>query len=221
MLLEDLVDPRFELVALEFFGQLFDRPFTVMLDTHRVEKRDQHVLFAFEEPDLEQLLGDRIAVQYGRAGRMLLRAYDLDGKLRLEHEHESLGFNESGLSGEPHRAVVRYDVQSMLDPGSAYELDLHTGERKLLGRAQVPFDPDEFVIRREHYEGADGTRLPIILVHRKGLVADGSNRPYKCKIKAPGFAHLAAMDHMCRGHMLADSVAILGSMDIVFGEVDR
>jgi NADH-quinone oxidoreductase subunit D len=53
------------------------------------------------------------------------------------------------------------------------------------------------------------------------LVADGSNRPYRCKIRAPGFMHLAAMDHMCRGHMLADSVAILGSMDIVFGEVDR
>jgi len=53
------------------------------------------------------------------------------------------------------------------------------------------------------------------------LVADGSNRPYKCKIRAPGFAHLSAMDFMCRGHMLADSVAILGSMDIVFGEVDR
>jgi len=53
------------------------------------------------------------------------------------------------------------------------------------------------------------------------LVADGTNRPYRCKIRAPGFAHLAAMDFMCRGHMLADSVAVLGSMDIVFGEVDR
>jgi NADH-quinone oxidoreductase subunit D len=53
------------------------------------------------------------------------------------------------------------------------------------------------------------------------LVADGSNRPYKCKIRAPGFPHLQAMDYMCKGHMLADSVAILGSMDIVFGEIDR
>jgi len=53
------------------------------------------------------------------------------------------------------------------------------------------------------------------------LVSDGSNRPYRCKIRAPGFAHLSAMDFLCRGHMLADSVAILGSIDIVFGEVDR
>ena len=53
------------------------------------------------------------------------------------------------------------------------------------------------------------------------LVADGSNKPYRCKIRAPGFAHLQAMDHMNRGHMLADVSAILGSLDIVFGEVDR
>ncbi len=53
------------------------------------------------------------------------------------------------------------------------------------------------------------------------LVADGTNKPYKCKIRAPGFAHLQAMDFICRGHMLADVSAILGSLDIVFGEVDR
>jgi NADH-quinone oxidoreductase subunit D len=53
------------------------------------------------------------------------------------------------------------------------------------------------------------------------LVADGTNKPYRCKIRAPGFAHLQAMDWMNRGHMIADVAAILGSLDIVFGEVDR
>jgi NADH-quinone oxidoreductase subunit D len=53
------------------------------------------------------------------------------------------------------------------------------------------------------------------------LIADGGNKPYKCKIRAPGFAHLQAMDFLCRGYMLADITAILGSLDIVFGEVDR
>jgi NADH-quinone oxidoreductase subunit D len=53
------------------------------------------------------------------------------------------------------------------------------------------------------------------------LVADDTNKPYKCKIRAPGFAHLQAMDFICRGHMLADISAVLGSLDIVFGEVDR
>jgi len=53
------------------------------------------------------------------------------------------------------------------------------------------------------------------------LISDGSNQPYRCKIRAPAFAHLAAMDFLCRGHMLADAPAVLGSLDVVFGEVDR
>jgi len=53
------------------------------------------------------------------------------------------------------------------------------------------------------------------------LVSDGTNRPYRCKIRPPGFAHLQAMDLLCKGHMLADVVAVLGSLDIVFGEIDR
>lgn len=62
--------------------------------------------------------------------------------------------------------------------------------------------------------------------HPKGefgiyLVSDGANKPYRLKIRAPGFAHLASLDEMARGHMLADVVAIIGTQDIVFGEVDR
>ncbi|HLP69960.1 MAG TPA: NADH-quinone oxidoreductase subunit D [Rhizobium sp.] len=53
------------------------------------------------------------------------------------------------------------------------------------------------------------------------LVSDGSNKPYRCKIRAPGYAHLSAMDFLGRGHMLADMAALIGSLDIVFGEVDR
>ena len=62
--------------------------------------------------------------------------------------------------------------------------------------------------------------------HPKGefgiyLVSNGANKPYRLKIRAPGFAHLAAMDEMSRGHMIADVVAIIGTQDIVFGEIDR
>jgi NADH dehydrogenase (ubiquinone) Fe-S protein 2 len=53
------------------------------------------------------------------------------------------------------------------------------------------------------------------------LISDGSNRPYRCKIKAPGFAHLQGLDMMSKGHMVADVVTIIGTQDIVFGEVDR
>src|SRR6187399_883859 len=62
--------------------------------------------------------------------------------------------------------------------------------------------------------------------HPKGefgiyMVSDGANKPYRLKIRAPGFAHLAALDEMSRGHMIADAVAIIGTLDIVFGEIDR
>ena len=62
--------------------------------------------------------------------------------------------------------------------------------------------------------------------HPKGefgiyFISDGANKPYRMKIRAPGYAHLAAMDEMAKGHMLADVVTIIGSQDIVFGEIDR
>ncbi|MDP7142252.1 MAG: NADH-quinone oxidoreductase subunit D [Alphaproteobacteria bacterium] len=53
------------------------------------------------------------------------------------------------------------------------------------------------------------------------LVSDGTNKPHRCRIRAPGFAHLQGMDFMSKGHMLADAVSVIGSMDIVFGEIDR
>ncbi|HEX7891710.1 MAG TPA: NADH-quinone oxidoreductase subunit D [Ramlibacter sp.] len=78
---------------------------------------------------------------------------------------------------------------------------------------------------------SEGMRVPegeayAAVEHPKGefgiyIVSDGANKPYRLKIRAPGFPHLAAMDEMSRGHMIADAVAIIGTMDIVFGEIDR
>jgi len=65
-----------------------------------------------------------------------------------------------------------------------------------------------------------------VVEHPKGefgvyLVSDGANKPYRVKLRAPGFVHLSALDEMSRGHMIADAVAIIGTLDIVFGEIDR
>jgi NADH-quinone oxidoreductase subunit D len=78
---------------------------------------------------------------------------------------------------------------------------------------------------------SEGIRVPegeayAAVEHPKGefgiyIVSDGANKPYRLKIRAPGFPHLAALDEMGRGHMIADAVAIIGTMDIVFGEIDR
>ncbi len=77
----------------------------------------------------------------------------------------------------------------------------------------------------------EGFRVPAgeayaAVEHPKGefgiyLVSDGANKPYRLKIRAPGFAHLATLDELAKGHMLADAVAIIGTLDIVFGEIDR
>ena len=72
-------------------------------------------------------------------------------------------------------------------------------------------DKDEIYVAVEAPKGEFGVYL----------ISDGSSKPYKCKIRAPGFAHLQAMDYLIKGHMLADVPAVLGSLDIVFGEVDR
>jgi NADH-quinone oxidoreductase subunit D len=77
----------------------------------------------------------------------------------------------------------------------------------------------------------EGMRVPegesyAAVEHPKGefgiyIVSDGANKPYRLKIRAPGFPHLAALDELSRGHMIADAVAVIGTMDIVFGEIDR
>jgi NADH-quinone oxidoreductase subunit D len=77
----------------------------------------------------------------------------------------------------------------------------------------------------------EGMRVPegeayAAVEHPKGefgiyIVSDGANKPYRLKIRAPGFPHLAALDELARGHMIADAVAVIGTMDIVFGEIDR
>ena len=80
-------------------------------------------------------------------------------------------------------------------------------------------------------QDAEGMHVPpgeayAAVEHPKGefgiyLLADGANKPYRLKIRAPGYPHLAALDEMVRGHMISDVVAIIGTQDIVFGEIDR
>jgi NADH-quinone oxidoreductase subunit D len=125
---------------------------------------------------------------------------------------------------EPHRAAVRGLAARQSRAGD----DLEPQGRAALarrdegqhGRADPPlklFTEGMHVPEGECYAAVE---------HPKGefgiyLISDGANKPYRLKIRAPGFPHLAAMDEMSRGHMIADAVAIIGTMDIVFGEIDR
>ncbi|MGR4000985.1 MAG: NADH-quinone oxidoreductase subunit D [Alphaproteobacteria bacterium] len=98
----------------------------------------------------------------------------------------------------PERGEMKQSMEALINHFKLYTEGFHVPEGEIYAAVEAP-------------KGEFGVYL----------VSDGSNCPYRARIRAPGFSHLAAMDALCRGHMLADSVAILGSMDIVFGEVDR
>jgi NADH-quinone oxidoreductase subunit D len=129
---------------------------------------------------------------------------------------------------EEMRQSLRIIKQCLADmPGGAYVSD----DRKIVPprRDDMKHSMEALIHHFKLY--TEGFRVPAGEVYAaveapKGefavyLVSDGTNRPYRCKIRAPGFVHLSAMEFCSKGHMLADSVAILGSMDIVFGEIDR
>jgi NADH-quinone oxidoreductase subunit D len=98
----------------------------------------------------------------------------------------------------PKRAEMKRSMEALIHHFKLYTEGFHVPEGEVYAAVEAP-------------KGEFGVYL----------VADGSNKPYRCKIRAPGFSHLAAMDHINRGHMLADVSAIIGSLDIVFGEIDR
>ncbi|GGE35732.1 NADH-quinone oxidoreductase subunit D [Marinicauda pacifica] len=98
----------------------------------------------------------------------------------------------------PRRAEMKRSMEALIHHFKLYTEGIHVPEGETYAAVEAP-------------KGEFGVYL----------VADGTNKPYRLKIRAPGFAHLAAMDHLNKGHMLADVSAILGSLDIVFGEVDR
>ena len=98
----------------------------------------------------------------------------------------------------PKRAVMKHDMEAMIHHFKLFTEGFSLPEGEVYSAVEAP--KGEFGIY---------------------LVSDGANKPYRMKIRAPGFAHLSSFDEMVRGHMLADGVAILASQDIVFGEIDR
>lgn len=98
----------------------------------------------------------------------------------------------------PPRAAMKQNMEELIHHFKLFTEGIH-----------VP--PGETYAAVEHPKGEFGIYI----------ISDGANKPYRLKIRAPGFAHLAALDEMSRGHMIADLVAIIGTQDIVFGEIDR
>ncbi len=105
---------------------------------------------------------------------------------------------ENSKYAPPRRAEMKTSMEALIHHFKLYTEGFHVPEGETYAAVEAP-------------KGEFGVYL----------VSDGSNKPYRLKIRAPGFPHLEAMDYMCKGHMLADVSAVLGSLDIVFGEIDR
>ena len=137
--------------------------------------------------------------------RYLLRVEEMKQSLKIMKQCIKILRNEPGPVSSsnnklfpPKRAEMKESMEALIHHFKLYTEGYHVPEGEVYRAVEAP-------------KGEFGVYL----------IADGSNKPYRCKIRAPGFAHLQAMDYMCKGHMLADVSAILGSLDIVFGEVDR
>ena len=135
--------------------------------------------------------------------RYLIRMEEMRQSLRIvrqciEQMPDGPVMTEDGKVGPPSRGEMKRSMEALIHHFKLYTEGVHVPAGETYTAVEAP-------------KGEFGVYL----------VSDGTNKPYRCKIRAPGFAHLQAMDSMCKGHMLADSVAILGAMDVVFGEIDR
>jgi NADH-quinone oxidoreductase subunit D len=132
--------------------------------------------------------------------------------IRVEEMRQSIGLIKQCIEKMPSGAVVTDDPR--ISPPKRSEMK-HSMEALI----------NHFKLYTEGYKVPAGEAYAAVEAPKGEfgvyLISDGTNKPYRCKIRAPGFSHLQAMDYLIRGHMLADVPAVLGSLDIVFGEVDR
>lgn len=183
------------------------------------------------------------AMQLGFSGPMLRGsgiAWDLRKKQPYE-VYDKVDFDiPIGVNGDCYdRYLVRMEemrqsnriIKQCIDWLRANSGPVMLGEHKITPPKREAMKGDMEALIHHFKLFSEGYCIPAgevysAVEHPKGefgiyLVSDGANKPYRLKIRAPGFPHLAAMDAMARGHMLADVVAIIGTMDIVFGEIDR
>ncbi len=146
-------------------------------------------------------------VPVGKTGdcyaRYLVRVEEMRQSLRIIRQcidkmSEGPVLAENNKFTPPKRGDMKHSMEALIHHFKLYTEGFHVPESESYNAVEAP-------------KGEFGVYL----------VADGSNKPYRCKIRAPGFYFMAAVDYLSRGHMLADSVAIIGSLDIVFGEIDR
>ncbi len=135
--------------------------------------------------------------------RYLVRMEEMRQSLRIikqcvEKMPEGEVLTDDTKVAPPKRELMKHSMEALINHFKLYSEGYHVPEGETYTAVEAP-------------KGEFGVYL----------ISDGSNKPYRCKIRAPGFAHLQALDFMSKGHMLADVSAIIGTLDVVFGEIDR
>ena len=120
------------------------------------------------------IVGNRLVGQYLKDAKTQVRWYDMDGKFIREVDFPGIG-SASGFGGKRDHKETFYSFSSFAVPPSTYRYDIETGESKLLRRAKVKFNPDDYETKQIFYASKDGTKVPMFICHRKGLTLDGNN----------------------------------------------
>ena len=129
---------------------------------------------ASEAMDGAGYVGGRLVVQYIKDASSTVRVFKRDGTRERDVELPGLG-SVGGFGGHEDRTETFYSFTGFTDPGAIYRYDLATGESTLFRRPEVDFDPARFVSKQVFYTSKDGTRIPMFIVHRKGVELDGNN----------------------------------------------
>jgi prolyl oligopeptidase len=151
----------------------------ILVDITRPEREHWREVIPEVEEKLESvsLVGDRLFAIYLKDARSVVRVYSREGEFEREVELQGIG-TVMGFGGKRTDTETFYFFTGFTSPGTIYRYDIATGESTLFRRPTVDFDPDAYETKQIFYRGKDGTRVPMFIVHRKGLTLDGQNPTY-------------------------------------------
>ncbi len=148
----------------------------IAIDLGKPQSEDYREIIPQTEQTLQRvsMVGDQFVASYMKDVLPQVKVFTCDGKLIREVDFPTMG-SASGFSGHRDDTETFYTFSSFATPPSVYRYDVATGERRLIRRSKVKFEPKDYVVKQVFYHSKDGTRVPMFIAHRKGLKLDGSN----------------------------------------------
>ena len=148
----------------------------VKIDVNKPDEKNWVETIPEKEEVLQSVsfVGGRIVAEYMKDAHSVVEVYDYDGALDYEIKLPGIG-SVSSFAGKKDEPVAYYSYTSFNTPGEIYKYDFQKKESALFYRPEVKFNPDDFVVKQEFFESKDGTRVPLFIVHKKGIKQDGNN----------------------------------------------